>query len=176
MSVGDEQALELFYDATSARVFGLALQILRDRAAAEDATLEVFTQVWKQAGRYDPSKGGPLGWLLMLARTRAIDLMRSRGRTASREESLQAAISIADGSSGPEATTIEQEDAARVRSALAKLPIEQREALLAAYFAGMSHSEVAKALGQPLGTVKTRIRAGLQQLRRLLEENGERSS
>jgi RNA polymerase sigma-70 factor (ECF subfamily) len=176
VAVGDERALERFYDATSSRVFALTLQILRDRAAAEDATLEVFTQVWKQADRYDATKGTPLGWLLVLTRTRAIDLLRSRARASSREAPLEAASFIADSASGPESKAVEGQDAARVRWALAMLHPNQREALLAAFFAGLSHSEVAKAFGLPLGTVKTHIRAGLQQLRRLLEGSGEASS
>jgi RNA polymerase sigma-70 factor (ECF subfamily) len=172
----DEQALERLYDATAGRVFALTLQILCDRSAAEDATLEVFTQVWTQADRFGPTKGTPLGWLFMLARTRAIDLLRLRARTASREESLETATAIADPAAGPESLTLEGREAARVRCALAALAPSQREALLAAYFAGLSHSEIAKALGQPLGTVKTHIRMGLEQLRRLLGEDEGRSS
>jgi RNA polymerase sigma-70 factor (ECF subfamily) len=176
VAAGDERALELFYDATSSRVFALALQILRDRSAAEDATLEVFTQVWKQAGRYDATKGTPLGWLLVLTRTRAIDLLRGRARASLREAPLDAALHLADLTSSPESQTSEGQDAARVRRALATLDPNQREALLAAYFGGLSHSEVATAFGRPLGTVKTHIRAGLQQLRRLLETSGENLS
>ncbi len=176
MAVGDERALEGFYDLTSSRVFALALQILRERAAAEDATLEVFTQVWKQADRYDATKGTPLGWLLVLTRTRAIDLLRSRARTSSREEPLDAALVLADLASSPESKTLEGQDAARVRRALATLHPNQREALLASFFAGLSHSEIAKAFGFPLGTVKTHIRSGLQQLRLLLETGGENLS
>lgn len=173
VAVGDDKALERFYDATSSRVFGLAVQILRDRHSAEDTTLEVYTQVWKQADRYDPNKGTPLGWLLVLTRTRAIDLLRHRARAASREESLEAAASIADACAGPESMTLEGLDAARVRRALAKLPPHQQKALVAAYFAGLSHSEIAKAFGQPLGTVKAHIRAGMMKLRSLLEEIGD---
>ena len=174
VAVGDEKALEQLYDATSSRVFGLAVQILRDRTAAEDTTLEVYTQVWRQADRYDPAKGTPLGWLLVLTRTRAIDLLRSRARTASREEALEAAAFIVDSSAGPESTTLEGQAAARVRRAVAMLAPHQREALVASYFGGLSHSEIAKAFGQPLGTVKTHIRAGLMKLRSLLEESGDR--
>lgn len=173
-ALGDDRAFERFYDATCSRAFGLAVQILRDRTLAEETTLEVYTQVWKQAARYDPAKGTPLGWLLTLTRTRAIDALRHRARAASREESLEAAALIADSTASPESMTLEGQDAARVRRALAKLPPPQRDALLAAYFAGRSHSEIATAFGRPLGTVKTHIRAGLIQLRSLLEEIGGR--
>jgi len=176
VAVGDEQALERFYDSTSSRVFALALQILRDRPAAEDATLEAFTQVWKQAGRYDLTKGTPLAWLLTVTRTRAIDLLRRRARADSREVALEAVHFMADPAASPETSTVDGQDADRVRRALAMLPDGQREALLAAYFAGLSHAEVAKALGKPLGTVKTHIRVGLLQLRRLLDATGGRPS
>ena len=176
VATGDEQALERLYDMVSSRVFGVALQILRDRSAAEEATAEVFTQVWKQAGRYDASKGSPIGWFLTLARTRSIDLLRSRSRAAAREESLAAALSVADPTPDPESASAQDLEAVRVRRALRRLPADQREALLAAYYAGLSHSEVAKALGAPLGTVKTRIRAGLMHLRLLLEETGGQES
>jgi len=176
VGVGDERALEQLYDATSARVFALALQILHDRQAAEETTLDVFTQAWKQASRYDATRGTPLGWLLVLTRTRAIDLLRVRGRASSREAPLDTASLIADLAPSPESDTVAGQDAVRVRRALALLQPHQREALLAAFFGGLSHSEVAKALSLPLGTVKTHIRAGLQQLRRLLEASGENAS
>ena len=173
VAAGDERAVGTLYDLTSRRVFALTLRILRDRGAAEEATLDVFTQVWKQADRYEPSKGTPLGWLLTMARTRAIDLVRSRGRHTDREARLDEATAIPDRGRSPEDAGRDAEDARRVRRALAVLPAEQREALVAAYFGGLSHTEVASALGQPLGTVKTRIRSGLIHLRRLLAENGD---
>lgn len=173
VAAGDDRALAHLYDLTSRRVFALALQILRDRGAAEEATLDVFTQAWRQADRYEPSKGTPLGWLLTMARTRAIDLLRSRGRHRDREAVLEEALGIPDRGPTPEDATGEGQDAVRVRRALAAIPAEQRDALVAAYFAGLSHTEVASALAQPLGTVKTRIRAGLIHLRRLLDENGD---
>ena len=173
IAAGDERALENLYDLTSRRVFALALQILRDGGAAEEATLDVFNQVWRQADRYQPAKGSPLGWLLTMARTRAIDLVRSRGRHADREAVLSEALAIPDRGRSPEVVSGDSEVAVRVRRALAAIPADQRDALVAAYFGGLSHTEVASALGQPLGTVKTRIRAGLIHLRRLLAENGD---
>ena len=173
VAAGDEQAVGTLYDLTSRRVFALSLRILRDRGAAEEATLDVFTQAGKQAGRYEPSKGTPLGWLLTMARTRSIDLVRSRGRHSDREAMLDEAHAIPDRGRSPEDAGRDAQEAHRVRQALAVLPVEQREALVAAYFDGLSHTEVASALGQPLGTVKTRIRSGLIQLRRLLAENGD---
>ena len=173
VAAGDERALATLYDLTSRRVFALALQILKDRGAAEEATLDVFAQAWRQAGRYDPGKGSPLGWLLNMARTRAIDLLRSRGRHAVHETVLDDAFVVRDSGDNPQEASEDADDARRVRRALVHLPAEQREALVAAYFGGLSHSEVALALGQPLGTVKTRIRSGLIHLRRLLADNGD---
>ena len=173
VAAGDERSLENLYDLTSRRVFALALQILRDPGAAEEATLDVFTQVWRQADRYEPGKGSPLGWLLTMARTRAIDLVRSRGRHADREAVLNEALAIPDQGRSPEDSSGDSEDALRVHRALAAISADQRNALVAAYFLGLSHTEVASALGQPLGTVKTRIRSGLIHLRRLLAENGD---
>ena len=173
VAAGDERAVSTLYDLTSRRVFALALRILRDRGAADEATLDVFTQVWKQAGRYEPSKGTPLGWLLTMTRTRSIDLARSRGRHSDRETMLDEALAVPDRGRSPEDAGRDAEEAGRVRQALAVIPAEQREALVSAYFDGLSHTEVASALGQPLGTVKTRIRSGLAHLRRLLAENGD---
>jgi RNA polymerase sigma-70 factor (ECF subfamily) len=173
VAAGDERALESLYDLTSRRVFALALQILRDRGAAEEATLDVYTQVWRQAVRYDAQKGSPLGWLLTIGRTRAIDLLRSRARGADRETGLEDALAVADVKRDPVDASADAEDARRVRRALSSIPRDQREALVAAFYGGLSHTEVAAALGKPLGTVKTRIRSGLIQLRRLLAENRE---
>ncbi len=165
---GDERALGALYDATSRRVYGLALQILRDPALAEEATLDVFTQVWRRAGGYDATRGTPLAYLLTLARTRAIDLLRARSRRAAREDELPAEFAVADPGPDPFAERHDAERADMVRRAVSALPTEQRRAIEAAYFGGLSHSEAAAALGAPLGTVKTRIRDGLTSLRRAL--------
>lgn len=164
----DEVAMGDLYDATCARVFGLSLKILRDRAAAEESTLDVYAQVWREAGRYDPARGGVLAWILNLARSRAIDIFRTRARSSAQEETLNLSLVLADLSPGPEEFSLEAERARKVRTALRGLPEEQRRVIEAAFFGGLSHTEVAEALGQPLGTVKTRIRTGLATLRRAL--------
>ena len=162
---GSETAMSSLYDATSPRVFGLALRVLRDRSAAEEATLDVFTQVWRQAERYDPAKGSVIAWLLNLARSRSIDLLRSRARRIELEDGLDAAPELPDIAPGPEQSSVDADRARRIRKALAGLPEDQRKAIEAAFFGGLSHAEVALKLGQPLGTVKTRIRTGLLALR-----------
>lgn len=167
---GDQVAFRVLYDATSARVMGLALQILRDRSAAEDALVDVYAQVWRQASRYDPAKGSVPTWIATMARTRAIDVRRNRARTQRRETALDDAALEGLRELGPDPAdaSADRERAHRVRGALEGLPREQRRALEAAYFSGLSHTEVAQALGQPLGTVKTRIRSGLSALRQAL--------
>jgi RNA polymerase sigma-70 factor (ECF subfamily) len=162
----DERALETLYRATCGRVYGLALRILNDRALAEEAALDVYSQVWREHDRFDPDKGTVAGWLWTLARTRAIDLRRSRARRTDHEYPLDAAVDVALGGESPEAAAGASFEAQRVRLAVARLPIEQRRAVLTAYFGGLSHRETAAALGEPLGTVKTRIRMGLESLRR----------
>ncbi len=163
---GDETALAALYDATSDRVFGLALRILRDRSAAEETTLDVFTQVWSQSDRHDPSRGSVLAWVLNLARSRAIDHLRFRSRRGQIEQAMDRGDdSLLDDSPSPESDSLAAERAERVRAALATLPADQRRAVEAAFYSGLSHAEVARALGEPLGTVKTRIRTGLRSLR-----------
>ena len=172
IAAGDESAMGRLYDATSARVFGTALHLLRDRTVAEEATLDAYLQVWKTAGTWDPHRGGVLGWLLTIARTRAIDLLRARARRTAREVALPESRSgeeRLDPAPGPEQSVRAGETAEAVRLALATLPREQRQALEAAYFGGLSHTEVAESLGVPLGTAKTRIRDGLAALRRALD-------
>jgi RNA polymerase sigma-70 factor (ECF subfamily) len=167
-SKGDEAALAELYDATSPQVFGLALRILRERAAAEEATLEVYLQVWRQAARHDPARGSVVAWLLVLARSRSIDLLRAQARHAERRQTLEEIPDLPAPGPDPETATQDSERARRVRDALARLPAEQRRAIEAAFFEGLTHTEVARALAQPLGTVKTRIRTGLATLRGLL--------
>jgi RNA polymerase sigma-70 factor (ECF subfamily) len=165
MADGDEAALAALYQATSARVHGLALRILGARDAAEEVVVDVYAQAWRLAPSYDPSKGSVATWLCVQARTRAIDLRRSRGR----HRALQP---LEDGevepTPDPSELSVRTESATNVRRALRALPREQRRLVEAAFFGGMTHSEIAEAFGQPLGTVKTRIRAGLAALRRAL--------
>lgn len=168
MARGEELALSRLYEATSAQVFGLALRILRERTAAEEVVVEVFAQAWRQAARFDASKGSALTWLCVMARTRAIDLMRARSRFLQHESVLDEDFDAADPAASPLERSAASEHSLRVRAALVRLPYEQRRLIEAAFFGGKSHSELAAELGQPLGTVKTRIRTGLLALERAL--------
>ncbi len=167
---GESAAFAELYEATSQRVFGLASKILEDRSAAEEATLEAYTYLWRYAFRYDPRRGSVMQWLLTVARSRALDQLRSRVRQKAREYPLEAVAAVQDPAPGPEELSSKAEQCVRVREALASLPREQREAIETAYWAGLSHAQVADTLGQPLGTVKSRIRMGLASLRRQLAE------
>lgn len=168
VAAGDEDALARLYDTTSRTVFGLVLRILGDPSAAEEVTLDVYTQVWRQAARYDPRRGTPSAWLLTIARSRAIDRFRSSEQTRKRTEPLSAVEVRASSGSRPDETASEAERGALVREALEGLPREQRDVIELAYFRGLSHSEIAAELSQPLGTVKTRTRLGLIRLRQAL--------
>ena len=151
LSNGEPAALTEFYDLYAGLVNGLALRILRDATEAEDVVQEVFVQVWRQAERYDPSRGSAEAWLCTIARSRALD--RVRRRTARREEPEAAA---------PGATARPRaEETLAVRAALESLSADQRRALELAYYDGLTQSEIAAHLGEPLGTIKTRIRTAM---------------
>jgi len=162
---GDEAAFAALYDATVAVVHGLALRIVGDVGAAEEVTADVYLQVWRQAVRYDATRATPLGWLLMLARSRAIDRVRARAAQRREVGSLQEALQLASAAPGPHEDAIIAERRRIVVAALDALPSEQRAAIELAYYGGKSHREIAAALNLPLGTVKTRIRIGMSRLR-----------
>jgi RNA polymerase sigma-70 factor (ECF subfamily) len=139
-------------------VNGLALRILRDRSEAEDVVQEVFVQVWRQASRFDPERGTPEAWLCTMARTRALD--RLRRRVSRREEPSETAPG--------ESKAPRNEEALAVRKALDGLSSDQRTALELAYYEGLTQSEIAERLGEPLGTIKTRIRTAMIRLKGVL--------
>ncbi len=165
---GDQAALATFYDRTSPQVFGLIYKILNNREAAEEVTLDVYTQVWRQAHTYDGTRGTPGAWLMMLARTRAIDRFRTGANELGRIESLDAATFFASDDETPDQEVESRERRRYVQQALTALTAEQQQAVTLAYFYGMSRSEIAEKLQLPLGTVKTRIRLGMIKLREAL--------
>lgn len=165
---GDQAALATLYDRTSPQVFGLVLKILNNREAAEEVTLDVYTQVWRQAHTYDRTRGAPGAWLMMLARTRAIDRFRAGAAEYGRIESLDAAQLFASDADTPERDVEGQERRKFVQQALTVLTPEQRHVIALAYFYGLSQSEIAEKLQLPLGTVKTRMRLGMIKLREAL--------
>lgn len=160
----DQQALAELYDRHSRLLFTLILRIVRDRAEAEEVLQEVFLAVWTKASSYNATLGSPVGWLVRLARNRAIDQWRMSGVRARTLEGVEAP----PGGDNPEEAASRNQQRGRVRSALDMLPDEQRALIEKAYFQGMTHSELAEAFALPLGTVKTRVRAGMQALRQHL--------
>ncbi len=165
---GDQSALASLYDKCNRLVFGLILRILNDRSAAEEVLLDVFTQVWRQAAQYDRKRGAPLAWMMTIARSRAIDRFRSGRYDQQNREDIEAIGEVRSEFLSPEEATAISERQKLVRSALDSLTAEQREVIELAYFSGLSHSEIALQLGQPLGTVKTRVRLGRMKLRESL--------
>lgn len=164
LAAGDVDAAAELYDRHAARVFALARRILRNDSDAEDVVQEVFSQVWRSARRYETARGTVAGWMLVIARTRAIDRLRARRITP--DAVADAPLDTIPGNTiAPSDQVVSDEQAARVRHALAVLPDEQRVALELAYFEGLTQSEIADRLATPLGTVKTRIRTALSTLR-----------
>ncbi|HVQ16963.1 MAG TPA: sigma-70 family RNA polymerase sigma factor [Vicinamibacterales bacterium] len=170
----DTAALAELYDRHSGLLFGLVLRIVRDRAEAEEILQEAFVCVWTRAELFDSRLGGPTAWLVRLARNRAIDRLRARrSRDAAAgpalDESIANRAAAATDIRSPEAVVVEAQRRGTVIDALAVLPAEQRCLIEAAFFDGYTHSELAKHFGLPLGTVKTRIRAGIVAMRQRLE-------
>src|SRR4029077_15017459 len=162
MRAGDQNAMADLYDRYAGVVYGVALRVLASTAAAEDVVQEVFLQLWRNPQAFDADRGRLAPWLAVIARNRAIDLLRKRPPEDDIDEM-------------PISTGVNLEDEAsqklvvdKVRGVLVGLPQEQRKALEMAFFEGMTHTEIAGKTGQPLGTVKTRIRTGLLALRKVL--------
>jgi RNA polymerase sigma-70 factor, ECF subfamily len=166
---GDQQALAALYDATSRTVYGLLLRILADASVAEEVLLDVYSQVWRQAGSYTEGRGTPLAWLTTIARSRAIDRLRRGRLERQRTEPLDAATHGGSVGARAEDDLMARELGTVVRAALESLPPEQREVIELAYYGGLSHSEIAAERGLPLGTVKTRTRLGMMRLREMLK-------
>jgi RNA polymerase sigma factor (sigma-70 family) len=164
---GDERALGVLYDRFGRVAYGVALRVLRDRALAEDAVQEAFLAIWRSAERYRLERAKPSTWVLTLVHRRAVDLVRREDRR--RAEPLDEPPE-ASGEDVPEEADLRERRAA-VQTALAQLPADQREALELAYYGGYTQSELAERLGVPLGTVKSRMFAGLTRLRGLVPED-----
>ena len=163
---------------TSGILYGLALRVLSDPADAEEVILDVYQQVWKSTHTFDASRGSVWGWLTVLTRSRAIDKLRRRGTRRTRELPLESGWEAPSASPLPDSDCMFAQERKLVRQALGTLAPEQREAIELAFFRGLTHVEVADALGTPLGTIKTRIRIGMRKLREALapvayrEDNG----
>jgi RNA polymerase sigma-70 factor (ECF subfamily) len=160
---GDEQAMATLYDRYSRVVYSVALRVLRDSAAAEDVLQDVFMQIWRNPASFAPSRGSMGGWLAVVARNRSIDALRRKKPQDSVDDVILASsYNLAD-----EAERSSMMEKARI--VIVALPVEQRKTLEMAFFDGLTHSEIAEMTGEPLGTVKTRIRAALLVLRKAMQ-------
>jgi RNA polymerase sigma-70 factor (ECF subfamily) len=165
---GDQSAFERFYDLHSPTVYGLLLKITSDPSDASDLLQETFLQVWQNASRYDASRGSEIAWLITIARSRAIDRLRSRNTRSTRED--ESAREVFSTGTPVDQVNVEGDIVLKemhdiVREAMQELPPEQRRVLEMAYFEGKSQSEIAAQLSQPLGSVKTRVQLGMKKLR-----------
>ena len=166
----DLQALSEFYDQTATPLFSVAIRILGDHAEAEEVIQDVFVQIWDKAPAFDDLLGSAFQWALSITRHRAIDRLRSRQRRAKLiEELVQTSGADLPENSMPDTEAAGGESALAVRAALISLPNDQRHAIELAFFAGLTHPEIAEVLHQPLGTIKARIRRGLLKLREALD-------
>ena len=165
MARGDSDALAEIYDRHGRVVYSLALRIVRDQTDAEDVVQEVFSQVWRQASRYDAARGSVLGWLLTLTRSRAIDRLRGRRSRPERVADASVLDAIPDTAAPADVQVQSAGQASQIRAAVDGLSVLQRMAIELAFYEGLTHAEIAERLELPLGTVKTRIRQGLLKLR-----------
>lgn len=162
---GDHGALGALYDLHGRVVYTLALRIVGDPAEAEEVVQDVFLQVWRGAARYDRSRATVAGWLLMMARSRAIDRVRARQARPMGSVGETVVASLPDAAVGQEARAITSQACERLKAALQDLPAAMRAAIELAYYEDLTQSAIAERLGEPLGTVKTRVRTALQKLR-----------
>ena len=167
ISNGEKEALEVFYNRHAPSALSLARYMLRDTTLAEEVTQDIFVNLWLKASSYNPQRGKPKSWFMSIAHHRIIDVLRSRKRRAQSTNEVAHELLDLHPSSGPGTEELAYRNLARdsILKALAGLPPEQREVIVLAYFEGYSQSEIAAKLGQPLGTVKTRVRLGMQKLR-----------
>lgn len=167
MATGDRAAFGEFYNAYAALAYRLIVRIVGDREDAADVLQEVFWHAWESAGSYDPARGSPEAWIITRARSRAIDRVRSmRRRSATFVAPLDDAVTVPQGERHE--GTGQTPDHVWVKQALENLSIEQRQVLRLAYYEGLTQTEIAKHLNEPLGTIKTRMRRGLERLRGIM--------
>jgi RNA polymerase sigma-70 factor, ECF subfamily len=170
VATGDQKAFGELYDRLSNPLYSLALRMLGDAAEAQDALQDIFLQIWRRAGGYDPGQSSVFSWAVMMTRSRVIDRLRARGRRLRvlvdpGEEGNETVASDASRGESAADNVSRNDEAARVRSILSQLPPDQREAIELAFFSDLTHHEIAQRLNQPLGTIKARIRRGLLRLK-----------
>ncbi|MEM8675172.1 MAG: sigma-70 family RNA polymerase sigma factor [Cyanobacteria bacterium P01_G01_bin.67] len=169
----DQVALSLLYDRYARVMYSLAYKMLGNAEEAEEVVLDMFSQVWRTAERYDSQRGRTDSWLFLLTRSRALDRIRRRQRKANVIEAstIAAKVSLTTSGMTPEEALMITDRRQQVKMALAQIPPEQRQVIELAYYQGLSQSQIAKQTGISLGTVKTRVRLGLSKLKQLLQES-----
>ena len=165
----DVRAFERLYDLYSRTVYALVFRIVQQSSTAEEVMQDVFLHLWRNAGQYDPAKGPFVPWLLTLARNRALDHLRLKSERQRRREELSETLPLVAIAPGYEEALDEKRRAERVRALMGSLHPRQKQAIELAYFEGLSHSEISETLNEPLGTVKSWIRNGMQRLREGLQ-------
>ncbi len=166
IAAGDQLALHALYEMAHRIVFTLVMRIVSNREIAEELTIDVFHDVWRRASRYDAANGTVLGWIMNQARSRAIDRLRFENRK--KRSNGCDSQPLTNGAADPHDLLELREQGRSLRAALAALTPDERQAIETTFFAGLTHAEAAARLNQPLGTIKTRIRSGLDKLRRTL--------
>jgi RNA polymerase sigma-70 factor, ECF subfamily len=166
----DPQALEVLYDRHGGPAYSLAHRIMGDRQVAEDVTQEAFVSLWRASGGYSPARGSVRSWVLAIVRNRAIDALRRASSRAPLDFDDDGAMEAQAAPGRTDVEALRREDARVVRGALQELPRDQAHVLALAYFSGFTHSEIAGLLGVPLGTIKGRMRLGLEKLRANIDE------
>ena len=171
IGAGDQKAFGILYDRYKTLVFSLAVKIAGSHETAEDITLDVFTQIWEKADRYHSEKGSVKGWVASIARYRAIDVLRRRKvrMDINRPQRFDIQLETLPSNDNPGKALELEVTRHKVSDAINRLPEDQQEVLAMAYFKGHTHRQIAEALNEPLGTIKTRIRLGLQKLRQMFK-------
>jgi RNA polymerase sigma-70 factor, ECF subfamily len=170
VQAGDPRAFELLYDRHGGAAFSLAYRMVGNRTSAEDVTQEAFLSIWRSRLRYDQARGSVRTWVLGIVHNRAIDALRRSVAHDRRRETMDGVEERFESRDRTDVEAARREEARSVRSALATLPEDQRRTIELAYFGGFSHSQIAELLDEPVGTVKGRMRLGLEKLRRQLTE------
>jgi RNA polymerase sigma-70 factor (ECF subfamily) len=168
--------MSALYDRYAPGLLGLALRITREQVDAEEVVVDTFAQAWREAARFEGERGSVAAWLVTIARSRALDLLRARSRRGKLADAAEAETSappaMGSGFASPIAGVLADERSRRIQDALLVLPDAQRTAIELAYFEGLSQTEIAERLNEPLGTVKTRLRLGLRKMRDLVAALG----
>lgn len=167
VALADRKAFRTLYDRTSAKLFGVVLRILGNRAEAEEALQEVYVRIWQRADRYRPGATSPISWLAAIARNHAIDLVRARRPVS---EDIDVAVELPDAAPGPEASAVAAGENVRLEDCLGRLDAKKADAVKSAYMEGYSYAELAERHAVPLNTMRTWLRRSLMQLRECLDQ------